>query len=163
MMSHGAPAAGRLHRESGANLSAESFDEERHLARAEPSARGGQTPGQARPVKAVSRQSRARASASLDGPRLVRQRSFRAPIAQQRQVGSASATHCTDLLCANENLAFCNVRRCQKNCDKLLHWLTIDRGAPCPFILLSSGRLSAPRRSCAIVRQTAIGQKPGQA
>jgi hypothetical protein len=31
------------------------------------------------------------------------------------------------------------------------------------FILLSSGGLSAPRRSCAILRQTAIGQKPGQA
>ena len=31
------------------------------------------------------------------------------------------------------------------------------------FILLSSGRWSAPRRSCANLRQTAIGQKPRQA
>ena len=34
---------------------------------------------------------------------------------------------------------------------------------PSALILLSSGRWSAPRRSCAILRQTAIGQKPGQA
>src|SRR5260370_13800529 len=74
MMSHGAPSASRLNRENGASLSADSFDEERQLARAEPSARGRQTPAQARPVKAVSRQSRARASASLDPRRLVRQR-----------------------------------------------------------------------------------------
>jgi hypothetical protein len=32
-----------------------------------------------------------------------------------------------------------------------------------PFMLLSSGRLSAPHRSFAILRQSAIGQKPGQA
>jgi len=69
-----APSASRLNRENGASLSADSFDEERQLARAEPSARGRQTPAQARPVKAVSRQSRARASASLDRRRLVRQR-----------------------------------------------------------------------------------------
>jgi hypothetical protein len=31
------------------------------------------------------------------------------------------------------------------------------------FILLSSGRLSAPHRSCAILRKTAIGHIPGQA
>jgi len=41
------------------------FDEERHLARAEPSARGGQTPGQTRPVKAVSRRSRTREPRAL--------------------------------------------------------------------------------------------------
>ena len=56
---------------------------------------------------------------------------FQAPIAQQRQVRfrSASAAHCTDLLSAKENLVFCNVRQCQENCGKLLHWLTTDRGA----------------------------------
>src|SRR5579859_4933031 len=43
------------------------FDEERHLARAEPSARGGQTPGQTRPVKAASRRSRARKARALTG------------------------------------------------------------------------------------------------
>lgn len=42
-------------------------DEERHIARAEPSARGRQTPGQARPVKAVSRRSRARKARALTG------------------------------------------------------------------------------------------------
>jgi len=51
----------------------------------------------------------------------------------------------------------------QVRCAKLLEYLSTDRDAPCPFILLSSGRSSAPRRSCAILRQTAIGQKPGQA
>jgi esterase/lipase superfamily enzyme len=53
--------------ESGANLSAESFNEERHIARAEPSARGGQTSGQTRSVKAVSRRSRARVARALTG------------------------------------------------------------------------------------------------
>lgn len=51
-------------------------------------------------------------------------------IAQQRDVRSVSAAHCTDPLSAKENPGSCNVRRCQKNCDKLLHCLTIDRGAP---------------------------------
>jgi len=51
-------------------------------------------------------------------------------IAQQRQVRSVSAARCTDLLSAKENPDSCNVRRCQKNCDKLLHCQTIDRGAP---------------------------------
>ena len=50
-----------------------------------------------------------------------------------------------------------------RSCDKLLHCLTIDRRAPYPFILLSSGRWFAPRRSCAIVRQIAMRQKPGEA
>src|SRR5260370_548467 len=85
MMSHGAPSASRLNRENGASLSADSFDEERQLARAEPSARGRQTPAQARPVKAVSRQSRARASASLDRRPLVRQRhSKRRPLSNAK-------------------------------------------------------------------------------
>jgi hypothetical protein len=51
-------------------------------------------------------------------------------IAQQRQVRSVSAARCTDLLSAKENPDSCNVRRCQKNCDRLLHCQTIDRGAP---------------------------------
>jgi len=42
-------------------------DQERHRARAEPSARGRQTPGQAKPVKAVSRRSRARKARALTG------------------------------------------------------------------------------------------------
>ena len=42
-------------------------DKERHRARAEPSARGRQTPGQAKPVKAVSRRSRARKARALTG------------------------------------------------------------------------------------------------
>jgi len=67
MMSHGVPSASRLNRENGASLSADSFDEERQLARAEPSARGRQTPGQAKPVKAVSRRSRARKARALTG------------------------------------------------------------------------------------------------
>ena len=75
MMSHGALRHADSIRENGANLSAEFIPiEERHIARAEPSAHGRQTPGQAMPVKAVSRRSRAREGASLDGRRLVRHR-----------------------------------------------------------------------------------------
>jgi hypothetical protein len=62
--------------------------------------------------------------ASLDGRRLVRQR------AQQRQVRSASAAHCTDLLSTKQNPDSCNVRRCQENCDKSLRCHTTDRRAP---------------------------------
>jgi hypothetical protein len=55
MMSHSASAACRLHPENGVNLFAAArclLLEERHIARAEPSARGRQTPGQAMLVKA---------------------------------------------------------------------------------------------------------------
>src|SRR6516165_11081383 len=57
----------RLLRENGASLSADSSNEERHIARAEPSARGRQTPGLPAPVKAVSRRSRARKARALTG------------------------------------------------------------------------------------------------
>ena len=50
-MSHGVPAARRLHPENGASLSASHSDEERHIARAEPSAHGRQTPGLPAPVR----------------------------------------------------------------------------------------------------------------
>ncbi len=100
-------------------------NEERLIARAEPSAHGRQTPGQARPVKAVSRRSRAREAASLDGRRLVRHR-----LDTRRYLGN---THCADLLSAKENPDSCNVRLSQKSCDKLLHCHTTDRGAPCAF------------------------------
>ena len=42
-------------------------DKERHRARAEPSAHGRQTPGQTKPVKAVSRRSRARKARASTG------------------------------------------------------------------------------------------------
>jgi hypothetical protein len=42
-------------------------DKERHRARAEPSAHGHQTSGQAMPVKAASRRSRARKARALTG------------------------------------------------------------------------------------------------
>ena len=165
-MSHGASAAGKLHRENGANLSAESFlDEERHIARAEPSAHGRQTPGQATPVKAVSRRSRARKARALTGvgwsgsalPSVIREIvPIRSP---GRQVGLGATTHCADLLTARENLRCCNVRSCQKKCDKALYYLTTDRGAPCAFYPAIKRSVSAPCWSCAIVRQTAVGQK----
>jgi hypothetical protein len=47
------------------------------------------------------------------------------------KLGSAPTTHCADLLTARENLRCCNVRSCQKKCDKALYYLTTDRGAPC--------------------------------
>ena len=66
------------------------------------------------------------------------------------------------LLSAKEDLAFCNVRRCQKNCDKVLPYLTIDRGPPLA-LYPSNGRRFAPRQSCAVLRQIAIRQKSGRA
>ena len=100
-------------------------DKERHLARAEPSARGRQTPGQAKPVKAVSRRSRARKARALTGVGWSGSASIRADV--------SATTHCADFLSAKENPDSCNVRLSQKNCDKLLHCHTTDRGAPCAF------------------------------
>jgi hypothetical protein len=87
------------------------------------------TAGQPVPVKAVKPAEPGARSASLDGRRLVRQRLAR-PNGAARPNRAASLAHCADLLSTKEDLAFCNVRRCQKNCDKVLHYLTIDRGAP---------------------------------
>ena len=105
------------------------FDEEQHLARAEPSARGGQTPGQTRPVKAVSRRSRARVARALTG---VDWSGSAIPSADRSatpsQIGLCRTLHRP--LERKGELGFCNVRRCQKNCDKPLHYLTIDRRAP---------------------------------
>jgi hypothetical protein len=63
------------------------------------------------------------------GSQSVMRISFRSD-RQDAKLGPVQATHCADLLTARENLRCCNVRRCQENCDKLLHWLTTDRGAP---------------------------------
>src|SRR5258706_16047666 len=111
-------------------------DEERHIARAEPSARGRQTPGQARPVKAASRRSRARAARALTGVacsgiglQSVMRISFRSD-RRDAKLGSVPTTHCADLLTVRENLRCCNVRSCQKKCDKALYYLTTGRGAP---------------------------------
>ena len=126
------------------------FEEERHLARAEPSARGRQTPGQTRPVKAVSRRSRAREPRALTGLGWSGSGITSADRSLKRQVRSTSATHCTDLLSAKEDLVSCNVRRCQKNCDKLLHCQTIDREAPWslyPAIKRSMSRASPVLRN----------------
>jgi len=87
------------------------------------------TAGQPVPVKAVKPAEPGARSASLDGRRLVRQRLAR-PNGAARPNRAASLAHCADPLSTKEDLAFCNVRRCQKNCDKVLHYLTIDRGAP---------------------------------
>lgn len=87
------------------------------------------TAGQPVPVKAVKPAEPGARSASLDGRRLVRQRVAR-PNGAARPNRAASLAHCAVLLSTKEDLAFCNVRRCQKNCDKVLHYLTIDRGAP---------------------------------
>ena len=64
---------------------------------------------------------------------------------QDAKLGPVPATHCADLLTARENLRCCNVRRCQENCDKLLHWLTTDRGAP--FALYPAIKRSMSRAS----------------
>jgi hypothetical protein len=75
MMSHGVPAARRLLPENGANLSAARpclLTGGAHIARAEPSAHGRQTPG---PVDAGQGRQPAEPgarSASLDGRRMVR-------------------------------------------------------------------------------------------
>ena len=140
MMSHGASAAAQT--PSGERrkfVRRVISDQERHLARAEPSARGRQTPGQATPVKAVSRRSRAREPRALTGVdwsgidlQSVMRISFRSD-RQNARLGSAPTTHCADLLTARENLRCCNVRSCQKKCDKALYYLTTDRGAPCAF------------------------------
>ena len=125
MMSHGALRKADSIERTAQIFPPSSSDEELHIARAEPSARGGQTPWQTRPVKAVSRQSRARKARALTGVGWSGSADRSA-----RQVRSVSAARCTDFLSAKENPDSRNVRRCQKNCDKLLHYLTIDRRAP---------------------------------
>jgi len=82
------------------------------------------TPGLPAPVKAVSRQSRARKARALTGVGWSGIASICADV---------SATHCADLLSAKENPDSCNVRRCQKSCYKSLRCHTTDRGAPCAF------------------------------
>jgi len=74
---------------------------------------------------------------------------FQAPIAQQRQARSGlGPAHCTDLLSAKGEPGFLQCAEdAQKNCDKLLHCLKIDHGAPCPFLsCYQAVRLSAPRQ-----------------
>jgi hypothetical protein len=106
------------------------LDEERHTARAEPSAHGRQRWAcrrRSRPSAGEAGRARARAltgvgwsgSASPD------------PTAGQRQVGAAPLPRCADMLSAMENLVFRKVRLCQKSCNKPLHRHTTDRGAPC--------------------------------
>ncbi len=86
--------------------------EERHLARAEPSAHGRQTPGQATPVKAGSRRSRARGARALTGVAGPASPRCRSPMSRQ------SRAHCADFLSAKEKLDSRKVRSCQKSCDK---------------------------------------------
>src|SRR6185437_14518569 len=75
------------------------FDEERPLARAEPSAHGRQTPGQARPVKAASRRSRAREAQALTGVGWSGIASIRDDGSAAPSRANSSAT-CIDLLSA---------------------------------------------------------------
>ena len=105
------------------------FDEERHSLALSHQRMAVITAGQPVPVKAVKPAEPGARSASLDGRRLVRQ-VLAGPNGAARPNRAASLAHCADLLSTKEDLAFCNVRRCQKNCDKVLHYLTIDRGAP---------------------------------
>src|SRR5260370_39397375 len=119
MMSHGASVACRLRPENGANLSAATPAlqlDERHIARAEPSAHGGQTPGQPVPVKAASRRSRARVARALTGagwsgtglPSPDGGTSFRAAH-HDAELGSVPSTHCDDFLSEKENSDSCKV------------------------------------------------------
>jgi hypothetical protein len=105
-------------------------DEEQNIARAEPSARGRQMPGQAATVKAASRRSRAREARALTGVGWSGSASP-GPTAGQRQVGTAPLPHCADMLSALENSDSRKVRPCQKSCNKPLHRHTTDGGAPC--------------------------------
>src|SRR6266516_4311452 len=116
-MSHGASRESRLKPENGASLFTAMPCQERHIARAEPSAHGRHTPGQPVPVKAASRRSPGARSASLDRRRLVRHRVCQALMAEHRseqhaketELGSAPSTHCDDSLSEKENSDSCKV------------------------------------------------------
>jgi hypothetical protein len=129
-MSHGASAEADSIRREAQVCPPSHFDEERQIARAELSAHGRQTPGQATLVKAASRRSRARAARALTGVAWSGIASP-GPTARQRQVGAAPLPHCADTLSAMENSDFRKVRPCPESCDKPLQCHTTDRGAPC--------------------------------
>jgi hypothetical protein len=119
---------GRFHSESGTNLSASNFDEERHVARAEPSAHGRQRWAcrrWSRPLAGEAGRARALTGVGWSGS------ASPGPTVGQRQVGAAALPHCADMLSAMENSDFRKVRPCQKSCSKPLHRHTTDRGAPC--------------------------------
>jgi hypothetical protein len=140
---------GRFHSESGTSLSASHFDEERHIARAEPSAHGRQRWAcrrRSRPSAGEAGRARARALRGVGWSGSASP----GPTAEQCQVGAASLPHCADMLSAMENSDFRKVRQCQKSCNKPLHRHTTDRGAPCalyPAIKRSMSRTSPVLRS----------------
>jgi hypothetical protein len=120
MMSHGASAARRLLPENGANLSVAMpcpLTAGSHIARAEPSAHGGQKQGQRAPVEAASRRSRARAARALTGVGWSGSglqsadggTSFRSAH-QYARLGRMPSIHCADYLSAKENSDSCKVR-----------------------------------------------------
>jgi hypothetical protein len=133
-MSHSASAACRLHPENGVNLFAAAL-----------------------------------CSASLGRRRLLRHRLAKRDAdvvrsdRQDAKLGSVPTTHCADLLTARENLRCCNVRSCQKKCDKALYYLTTDRGAPCalyPAIVRSAVGASPILRYASLNCEV---PKPGEA
>lgn len=150
-------------------MSASHFDDERHTARAEPSTHDHRTPGLAGAGQGRQPAEPGARSASLDGRRWSGSlqsadggTSYRSAH-QDAKLGSVPSTHCADFLSAKENSDSCKVRAKQQLAPSFWNLSRPTAAPPCAFILLSSGRWSASHRSFAILRQTAIGQKPGQA
>jgi len=171
-------------------------NEERHIARAEPSAHGRQTQGQPAPVKAVSRRSRARKARALTGVGWsgnslpsdhglakfsiacsTHEVSRRAPLAIEPITPAPCERHRSDHLNHLErtkgghpaHLAGYRAPAAAPCAKPMCRQRFLDRSraassrTPVRFILLTTGRWSPPRRSCAILRQVAIRQKPGEA
>lgn len=151
-------------------MSASHFDDERHTARAEPSTHDHRMPGLAGAGQGRQPAERARAARALTGAGWSGSglqsadggTSYRSAH-QDAKLGSVPSTHCADFLSAKENSDSCKVRAKQQLAPSFWNLSRPAAAPPCAFILLSSGRWSASHRSFAILRQTAIGQKPGQA
>lgn len=134
-------------------------DEERSLARAEPSARGGLTPGQTRPVKAVSRRSRARGARALTGVGWSGSALAKCQRRGNVEPGSVSWTRCAELLCAKQNLDFCKLAHARKIAISLCTVTRSTAAHPAPlscYQAVDVSRLAGPALSFA---KPAMGQK----
>jgi hypothetical protein len=105
-------------------------------------------------------------SASLDGPAAVRQRRAKRswPCACRSLSRNTRGAHSFDcsMSCAKRHAVMLpRTLRHVSDLAMLLCRPTVPHAAA--FILPSPGRRSALRRSCAVLRQTAIRQKPGPA
>src|ERR1700737_1280772 len=93
------------------------------------------------------------ACASLDGPAAARQRRAKRPWLGGYTRG-AQGLDCS-MGCANWHAVMLFRTLCQVS-DPLVLFLRPTGAHLAPFILQSLGRRSPPRRSCAVLRQTAI-------